>query len=54
MFQTLLHGALSRIPDYQLVDDDVKEYLGTPFVTGVIELPATFTPGTRSGVARPF
>lgn len=54
MFEEMLNGVLQRIPDYQLASDDVQQYLGDPSVTGIVELPITFTPGRKLGASRPY
>lgn len=54
MFQVMLREVLTRIPDYQVDFDRVVQYLGNPAMTGLLTLPATFTPGPVVGVERPF
>lgn len=54
MFQVMLREVLTRIPDYQVDFGGVVQYLGNPAMTGLLTLPATFTPGPVVGVERPF
>lgn len=54
MFRVMLGTVLRRIPDYAVDPDGVGEYLGNPAMTGLLTMPATFTPGPVVGVERPF
>jgi cytochrome P450 len=54
MFTVMVREVLARIPDYEVDVDNVRQYLGNPAMTGLVDLPATFTPGPVVGVARPF
>jgi len=54
MFEELLRGVLERLPDYRIDVDQVEEYLGNPSVTGIVTMPATFTPGRVLDVPRPY
>ena len=55
MFQVLLSAVLTRIPDYRVDHDSTRFYAGNPELNGVVNLPATFTPGPRLGpLQRPF
>lgn len=54
MFQVMLGEVLRRIPDYEVDFDGVVQYLGNPAMTGLLTLPATFTPGPVVGVERAF
>jgi cytochrome P450 len=54
MFTVMLKEILDRIPDYRVDVDNVKQYLGNPAMTGLVDLPATFPPGKVVGVAKPF
>jgi cytochrome P450 len=55
MFKVLLREVLSRIPDYRVDRDATQLYAGNPELNGVVRMPATFTPGPRTGPAeRPF
>jgi len=47
MFKEMLTQVLQRMPDYQLVEEGVKEYPNWTALGGWSALPATFTPGTR-------
>jgi cytochrome P450 len=51
----MLHEVLRRIPDYVLDEERFRPYPGNPLMTGVVTMPATFTPGPRVGrPERPF
>ncbi len=52
--QVMVGEILARIPDYEIDADQFIPYPGNPLMTGVLQMPATFTPGARSGIARPF
>ena len=55
MFQVLVREVLTRIPDYKVDRDATRFYEGNPELNGVVQMPATFTPGPRLGPAeRPF
>lgn len=54
MFTVMVKEVLARIPDYAVDVDNVRQYLGSPSMTGLVDLPATFTPGPVIGVAKPF
>lgn len=54
MFQLMLATVLRRIPDYAVDFDGVRQYLGNPAMTGIVTMPATFTPGPVVGGERPF
>jgi cytochrome P450 len=54
MFEVIVRGVLERMPDYELKSDEVQDYKGNPTMTGIVSMPATFTPGQPSGVPRPF
>ena len=55
MFQVLLSAVLTHIPDYAVNHDSTRFYAGNPELNGVVNLPATFTPGPRLGpLQRPF
>ncbi len=54
MFQVMLAEVLNRIPDYEVDLGSIRQYLGSPSMTGIVDMPATFTPGPVVGVARPF
>ncbi len=52
--ELMLRDVLARIGDYEIDLDGFKPYPGNLLMTGVVSMPATFTPGTRSGAADPF
>ena len=54
MFEVMMREVLSRIPDYTVDLAAVRQYVGSPSMTGLVDLPATFTPGPVVGVAKPF
>ncbi|HTX64091.1 MAG TPA: cytochrome P450, partial [Acidimicrobiales bacterium] len=47
MFQTMMRQVLSRLPDYEVLEDKVVEYPDRGNQTGLDALPAVFTPGPR-------
>jgi cytochrome P450 len=53
MSEVMVRAVLDRIPDYRVDLGGVHEYLGNPSMTGLGELPVTFTPGESRGTARP-
>jgi cytochrome P450 len=54
LFAVMMSEVLRRIPDFQVDREAVSFYRGNPELTGVVSMPATFTPGPRAGVPRPF
>jgi cytochrome P450 len=55
MFRILLGEVLRRMPDYRIDREATQFYAGNPELTGVVKMPATFTPGPRVGPPeRPF
>ena len=55
MFQVLVRRVLARLPDYAVDREATQFYAGNPELNGVVRMPATFTPGPRTGPAeRPF
>jgi cytochrome P450 len=55
LFQVMVSEVLARIPDYAVDRDATVLYEGNPELNGVVQMPATFTPGARLGPAeRPF
>jgi cytochrome P450 len=55
MFKVLLTEVLARIPDYAVDREATRLYAGNPELNGVVTMPATFTPGPRTGPERrPF
>jgi cytochrome P450 len=53
MSEVMVRAVLDRIPDYQVNLGGVHEYLGNPSMTGLAELPVTFTPGVSRGTSQP-
>jgi cytochrome P450 len=49
MFQVLMAEVLTRIPDYVVDREATRFYDGNPELNGVVRMPATFTPGPRTG-----
>lgn len=47
MFKEMLIQVLERIPDYQIVEDELREYPNWTTLGGWSTAPITFTPGTR-------
>ncbi|HTU29540.1 MAG TPA: cytochrome P450 [Solirubrobacteraceae bacterium] len=47
MFKEMLVQVLERIPDYQIVEDELDEYPNWTALGGWSRAPITFTPGTR-------
>jgi cytochrome P450 len=54
MFEVMVRAVLDRIPDYEIDLGAVEHYGGDPAMTGLVKLPARFTPGEPSGTPRPF
>jgi len=55
MFQVLVRRVLARLPDYAVDHAVTRFYAGNPELNGVVRMPATFTPGARTGPGeRPF
>lgn len=48
-FSEMLDVALSRIPDFSVIESKTERYPSIAFVSGFIAMPATFTPGGRVG-----
>jgi cytochrome P450 len=53
MSEVMVRAVLERIPNYQVDLGGVHEYLGNPSMTGLANLPVTFTPGESRGTAAP-
>jgi cytochrome P450 len=51
MFGVMVKAVLDRIPDYRVELDGVREYRGNPTMTGLGQLPVTFTPGISLGTS---
>jgi cytochrome P450 len=49
MSEVMVKAVLDRIPDYEVDVQNVHQYLGNPSLTGLGELPVTFTPGVKRG-----
>lgn len=49
MFETMVNEVLRRIPDYQVDVERARRYTSIYAVNGWIDMPATFTPGAKSG-----
>lgn len=49
MFEEMVSGVLSRMPDYRIVEDAIEPYHTVAKVNGWIHIPATFTPGEKVG-----
>ena len=49
LVQTMLREVLQRTPDYRVDRAATTFYEGNPALTGVITMPATFTPGRAAG-----
>jgi hypothetical protein len=45
----MIREVLTRMPDYQLDESQMKSYPSISVINGWISLPATFTPGTKVG-----
>jgi cytochrome P450 len=54
IFAISVREILRRIPDYEVDAGRVRQYLGHPAITGIVDLPATFTPGRIVGAPRPY
>ncbi|MHB1712252.1 MAG: cytochrome P450 [Acidimicrobiales bacterium] len=55
LFRIMMNEVLSRIPDYRVDRGATRFYEGNPELTGVVTMPATFTPGNPAGPSeRPF
>jgi cytochrome P450 len=48
-FLAVLDAVLLRMPDYNVIEEEVRRYHSIGMVHGVITIPATFTPGQRTG-----
>jgi cytochrome P450 len=54
MFEVMVRAVLDRIPDFEIDLDAVEHYGGDPAMTGIVKMPARFTPGVPTGAPRPF
>jgi cytochrome P450 len=53
MFKVMVKAVLDRMPDYIVDLDGVHHYSGNPSMTGLGQLPVTFTPGQPHGKPHP-
>jgi hypothetical protein len=53
MFKVMVKAVLDRMPDYVVDLDGVHHYSGNPSMTGLGQLPITFTPGQPRGKPHP-
>lgn len=49
MSEVMINAVLDRIPDYEVDQSGVHQYLGNPSMTGLGKLPVTFTPAAKRG-----
>lgn len=49
VFTEMMHEILDRIPDYELLDDEIVEYPNWSMIGGWARLPARFTPRSPNG-----
>ena len=54
VYRVMLSEVLNRIPDYVVDEAGMVEYGGNPYLLGVWTMPATFSPGSTLGIARPW
>ena len=47
MFDEMIGQVLSRIPDYRIDIDSARRYRSIGTINGWMNMPATFTPGSR-------
>jgi cytochrome P450 len=53
MFEVIVRCVLDRLPDYEIDEAAVERYGGHPAMTGLIKLPARFSPGAVVGAVMP-
>jgi cytochrome P450 len=53
LFQVLVRAVLTRLPDYAVDRRATRHYATNPELAGIVSMPATFTPGPRTGPAEP-
>jgi cytochrome P450 len=53
LFQIMMREILRRIPDYRIDLEATRFYQANPELTGVVTMPATFTPGPAVGRSAP-
>ena len=51
MFQEMVSEVLKRMPDYELIEEDLRPYPSIGGVNGWVSIPARFTPGMKLGAA---
>lgn len=49
MFEEMITGVLNRLPDYQIVEDEIEPYDTISRINGWKRIPARFTPGAKVG-----
>jgi cytochrome P450 len=49
MFQVMVTEVLARMPDYQVVENEILPYQTIGKINGWVHIPATFTPGATVG-----
>jgi hypothetical protein len=54
LFEIMVRQVLARIPDYRLEPGQTQFYQGNPELFGVVKMPVQFTPGSPTGVSRPW
>ncbi|OBG19340.1 cytochrome P450 [Mycobacterium sp. 852002-51057_SCH5723018] len=54
MSEVMVKAVLDRVPDYEVDQSGVHQYLGNPSMTGLGTLPVTFTPGESRATSRPW
>ncbi len=53
MFDVMMNAVLDRIPDYVVNEDEAMLYPSISPINGWVNIPASFTPGPKSGIAEP-
>jgi cytochrome P450 len=48
-FLAVLDAVLTRLPDYEVVEDQVERYQTIGMINGIVRMPSTFTPGPQLG-----
>jgi cytochrome P450 len=51
MFDAMVTEVLTRMPDYQVVEEKIRHYPNIAVINGWINIPATFTPGPKVGAS---
>ncbi|OMC19114.1 cytochrome P450 [Mycobacterium sp. SP-6446] len=54
MSEVMVKAVLDRMPDYRVDVDNVHQYMNNPSMTGLGQLPVTFTPGASRRTSRPW